>query len=281
MICDEKKKQNQVIHYAEKPETFVSTYINCGLYMFNIGVLNLIKEIGDNVNKQRVEEHKYINILLFAFLFLFIYIYIKIYSSTKSNQMLYSVPDDYLSLEHDLVVSLINKGLVYSYKYNGFWCPIKTPNSLIYCNEFLIQYYRENMSKLQLVYSCSNKETDKSVYIHNSTQISKNTFIGPNVYIGKNCKIGEGTRISNTIIHDGVTIGCNCCIKYSIIESQVNIGNWCRIVGEKTDIYTYDNADKICIIGSDVEILSEVAVNCSVILPYKVIKECVNSQIIL
>lgn len=69
MICDEKKKQNQVIHYAEKPETFVSTYINCGLYMFNIGVLNLIKEIGDNVNKQRVEEHKYINIFLFLFIF--------------------------------------------------------------------------------------------------------------------------------------------------------------------------------------------------------------------
>lgn len=196
--------------------------------------------------------------------------------------MLNSVPDDYLSLEHDLVVSLINKGLVYSYKYKGFWCPIKTPNSMIYCNEFLTQYYHENNN-----ISCTNSKEfnynkdNTSVCIHSSSQINPNTFIGPNVYIGKNCKIGEGTRISNAIIHDGVTVGNNCCIKYSIIESQVNIGSWCRIVGEKTDIYSYENSDKICIIGSDVEILSEIAVNSSVILPYKVIKECVNSQIIL
>ena len=41
----------QVEHYVEKPETFVSNTINCGVYVLGIGVLDHMKVIIDNSQK--------------------------------------------------------------------------------------------------------------------------------------------------------------------------------------------------------------------------------------
>ncbi|VDL88917.1 unnamed protein product [Schistocephalus solidus] len=37
----EKPETNEVLHYVEKPATFVSTNINCGIYLFTPGIFNL------------------------------------------------------------------------------------------------------------------------------------------------------------------------------------------------------------------------------------------------
>jgi mannose-1-phosphate guanylyltransferase len=34
-----------VLQYREKPETFISSTINCGVYLLNGAIFNLIKEI--------------------------------------------------------------------------------------------------------------------------------------------------------------------------------------------------------------------------------------------
>lgn len=48
----EDKETHQVLHYVEKPETFVSTTINCGVYLFNCKIFELIA----NVSKQAQSE---------------------------------------------------------------------------------------------------------------------------------------------------------------------------------------------------------------------------------
>ena len=47
----EKEGTNEVTHYVEKPETFVSSLINCGLYAFSPAVLDFMGEV--------VQQHSY------------------------------------------------------------------------------------------------------------------------------------------------------------------------------------------------------------------------------
>lgn len=115
---------------------------------------------------------------------------------------LLSFNSGYISLENEVAVELTQKGLVYAYQYTGFWCPIKTPCSLLYCNSFLIKLYQQYNNNNELIYDIKNE-----TFIHSSSKISNTAVIGPNVSIGKNCEIGEGTRISNAIIGDNVVIG--------------------------------------------------------------------------
>ena len=49
---------NEVLHYAEKPETFVSDIINCGVYLFSSSIFTLI----DNCNNST-----YIQILILLY----------------------------------------------------------------------------------------------------------------------------------------------------------------------------------------------------------------------
>ena len=42
---------NEVLHYAEKPETFVSDIINCGVYVFSPAVFDLLAETYANIQR--------------------------------------------------------------------------------------------------------------------------------------------------------------------------------------------------------------------------------------
>ena len=48
----EDSQTHQVLHYVEKPETYISTTINCGIYLFNLSIFELINQ----VNKQNQTE---------------------------------------------------------------------------------------------------------------------------------------------------------------------------------------------------------------------------------
>ena len=40
----EDKTTHEVLHYVEKPETYLSTLINCGIYLFSLEVFDYIRE---------------------------------------------------------------------------------------------------------------------------------------------------------------------------------------------------------------------------------------------
>lgn len=40
----EDRDTHEVLHYVEKPETYVSSLINCGIYLFNCDLFDVIKE---------------------------------------------------------------------------------------------------------------------------------------------------------------------------------------------------------------------------------------------
>jgi mannose-1-phosphate guanylyltransferase len=44
----------EILHWAEKPETFVSDIINCGIYLFEVGLVDMIVTIGNEKSRQRL-----------------------------------------------------------------------------------------------------------------------------------------------------------------------------------------------------------------------------------
>ena len=46
---------HEVEHWAEKPETFVSDVINCGIYILDSDMLECISTIGDQIMKDRMK----------------------------------------------------------------------------------------------------------------------------------------------------------------------------------------------------------------------------------
>ncbi|GJP80677.1 hypothetical protein CLOP_g10880 [Closterium sp. NIES-67] len=58
LVADSETKE--ILHYAEKPETFVSDRINCGVYVFRPAIMDMIKAAiaeGDGENYVRLDQH--------------------------------------------------------------------------------------------------------------------------------------------------------------------------------------------------------------------------------
>jgi mannose-1-phosphate guanylyltransferase len=46
----------EVLHWAEKPETFVSDIINCGIYLFDVSLIDHIVNVGNEISRQRLRN---------------------------------------------------------------------------------------------------------------------------------------------------------------------------------------------------------------------------------
>jgi mannose-1-phosphate guanylyltransferase len=88
---------NQVLHYVEKPETFISDLISCGVYLFDVDVFTEIKKAMDHKKEEDVDP-------FFT-------------SDTTTGR---------LSLERDLLRPLSEAKKLYVHVTEGFWKQIKT-----------------------------------------------------------------------------------------------------------------------------------------------------------
>lgn len=92
-----KQGTNEVMHYVEKPETFISDTISCGVYLFDTSVFNEMKKAIDR-KKDSMEENDY----------------------------LWTPSDDRLRLEQDLLRPLSQQHKLYVSITEKFWRQIKT-----------------------------------------------------------------------------------------------------------------------------------------------------------
>lgn len=54
LVADPMSKE--ILHWAEKPETFVSDIINCGIYLFDVSLMDVIVRVGDQISRQRLRS---------------------------------------------------------------------------------------------------------------------------------------------------------------------------------------------------------------------------------
>lgn len=51
------KETQEVTHYVEKPSSYVSTLINCGIYVFSLDIFHII---GEAFNQKQQEYYRYL-----------------------------------------------------------------------------------------------------------------------------------------------------------------------------------------------------------------------------
>ncbi|KAK9880520.1 hypothetical protein WA026_011759 [Henosepilachna vigintioctopunctata] len=270
MVID--RKTNEVTHYVEKPSSYVSAFINCGVYVFSLDIFQTIGEV-------------------FA---------------TKQNDL--SKPDcgngnkeaSHIQLEKEILARLAASKKFFGMHVNTWWSQLKTAGSAIYANRHYLELYKTKPRRT----SNLNEKGDEvcctlhpDVYIDPTAVIDQSAVIGPNVSIGPGVFIGAGVRIHESIILANAVIEDHSLVLHSIIGTNSRVGKWARVEGTPTDpdpnkpFAKMENLSlfnrngrlnpSITILGCGVSVPSETILLNSIVLPNKDLTRSIKNEIIL
>ncbi|KAL5722346.1 mannose-1-phosphate guanylyltransferase [Ranunculus cassubicifolius] len=239
---------NELLHYTEKPETFVSDLINCGVYIFTPEIFSAIQDLSvqrrDRANLRRISSFEALQ------------------SATKT------LPSDFVRLDQDILSPLAGKKKLYTYE---------TLMSLKCSGLYLGQFRFTSPNLLAYGDGSKNANIIGDVYVHPSAKVHPTAKIGPNVSISANARIGAGVRLISCIILDDVEVKENAVVIHSIVGWKSCIGKWSRVQAEGN----YNAKLGITILGEAVTVEDEVVVINSIILPNKTLNVSVQDEIIL
>lgn len=281
----------EVLHWAEKPETFVSDVINCGLYVLNAEMLETISSTGDALVEARTKKlsrgsprHQ-----LPALAHLL--------STTTMNDSTTSSHHypplgttttttsvvDVLRLEQDILMPLAGSQSLYVFETQDFWCQMKTPGMALLCSEMYLERYRDITTNLLASFQCT---IEGNVVIHPSASVHPSAKLGPNVAIGAGVTIGAGVRIMHAIILEGTSIHAHACVLYAIIGWNSVIGYWTRVEGTapRHTLSTRARQGKqqdVTVFGVAVTVQPEIVVRNCIVLPHKTLSQSVHQEILL
>lgn len=184
-----------VNHYVEKPNSYVSTFINCGVYVSSTDVFHQMADIFHS----RQEA----------------------FNGNGNGK-----DQGHIQWEREIITPLAGSDKLFALPVSNWWSQIKTAASTIYANRHYLKLYHQTHPE-RLVNSGlikSNEEKDGSlicniipdVYIHPTATIDKTAVLGPNVSIGPNVNIGPGVRIRESIILENAVIKDHTLILHSI-----------------------------------------------------------------
>lgn len=249
---------NELLHYTEKPETFVSDRINCGVYVFTPDIFSAIQGVStqrkDRANLRRMSSFDALQ------------------SVTRS------LPSDFVRLDQDILSPLAGKKQLYTYETMDFWEQIKTPGMSLKCSALYLAQFRHTSPHLLSSGDGTNSASIiGDVYIHPSAKVHPTAKIGPNVSISANARIGPGVRLINCIILDDVDIKENGVVIHSVVGWKSSVGKWSRVQAGGDP-----NAKLgVTILGEAVVVEDEVVVVNSIVLPNKTLNISVQDEIIL
>ncbi|MCO5606519.1 hypothetical protein L7F22_060707 [Adiantum nelumboides] len=117
----------ELLHYAEKPETFVSEWINCGVYIFTPQIFLAIQDVAsqrkDHATMRRVSSFEALQM--------------------TTNYGGRSVQTDFVRLDQDILTPLAGKKKLYTFETTDFWEQIKTPGMSLRCSALYLAQYRQ------------------------------------------------------------------------------------------------------------------------------------------
>ncbi|XP_075085805.1 uncharacterized protein LOC107767406 isoform X3 [Nicotiana tabacum] len=248
----------ELLHYTEKPETFVSDLINCGVYVFTPEIFSAIQDVSLNREDRATLPH---------------------FSSFEALQLATrSLPTDFVRLDQDILSPLAGKKKLYTYETMDFWEQIKTPAMSLKCSAlYLAQFQYTTAHLLASRDGTKNATIVGDVYIHPSAKVHSTAKIGPNVSISANVRVAAGARLISCIILDDVEIKENAVVMHAIVGWKSSIGKWSRVQAEGD----YNSKLGITILGEAVTVEDEVVVINSIVLPNKTLNLSVQEEIIL
>jgi len=172
----------EVLHYAEKPETFISDIINAGIYLFSPSVFALFEQVRSIVKRTSEDD------------------------------------PDYLRLEQDIFGNICGEKHVYLYETPEFWIQIKSAGVLVDCSANLLALQRKNPRNSL---APNSAKIIGDVLIHPTAKVDPSAKLGPNVTIGENVVVREGVRIAHSILLENVEVRAHACVLQSIIGKKL------------------------------------------------------------
>uniref|UniRef100_A0A8C8XIG6 GDP-mannose pyrophosphorylase A n=1 Tax=Panthera leo TaxID=9689 RepID=A0A8C8XIG6_PANLE len=257
----ENPQTHEVLHYVEKPSTFVSDIINCGIYLFSPEALKPLRDVF-----QRNQQD----------------------GQLEDSSGLWPGAGT-IRLEQDVFSALAGQGQIYVHLTDGIWSQIKSAGSALYASRLYLGQYQlthpERLAKHTpggprirgtrpappnfcpppqppvpsepLPTSDSEVKTQSlpslnqiwfrvfaprssllllgNVYIHPTAKVAPSAVLGPNVSIGEGVTVGEGVRLRESIVLHGATLQEHTCVLHTIVGWGSTVGRWARVEGTPND----------------------------------------------
>ncbi|OXB35880.1 mannose-1-phosphate guanylyltransferase [Cryptococcus neoformans] len=238
---------NQMVHYVEKPEGWISNIVNGGVYLFDKSLFDVIKVAMDEKTARAAED-----------------------PLVK--------PDEILRLEQDVIVPLAAARKMYVYQTHDFWRQIKTAASAVTATALYLSNYKLTNPSL-LAPPAPN--IIPPTFIDPSATIDPSAKIGPNVAIGPNVTVGQGVRIKDAIVLEGSTLEKHSCALNSIVGTNSHIGAWSRVDGEQEFDREVKGKISVTILASEVSLAPETMVRSCIVLPNKTLTKNATNQVLL
>ncbi|TSK62569.1 Mannose-1-phosphate guanyltransferase alpha-B [Bagarius yarrelli] len=241
-----------VLHFVEKPSTFVSDIINCGIYLFTPEIFAHIGTVDEPPGGRQLQE--------------------------------------LIRLEQDVFTMLAAQKQLYVYKTQHFWSQIKSAGRL-YLNRYN-ETHPERLARNQdggpkiigNVYIHQTANIDSTAVLGPNVSIGKGVIIGTGVRVRESIILHGATLqdhccVLNSIVGWDSTVG-----KWARVEgtpSDPNPNDPFAKIDSETLFRDGGLTPSITILGCNVNIPSEVIIRNSIVLPHKDLNRSFKNQIIL
>ncbi|KAK4184662.1 nucleotide-diphospho-sugar transferase, partial [Podospora australis] len=262
----------RVLHYVEKPESYISNLINCGVYLFTTDAI--FPSIRSAI-KRRTDRPRLIS-----------------YPSSENLESSFMLDDEdsqkneVIRLEQDILGDMADSKQFFVYETKDFWRQIKTAGSAIPANALYLQKAWQTGSE-ELAKPSAN--IIPPVFIHPTANVHPTAKLGPNVSIGPRVTVGAGARVKESIVLEDSEIKHDACVLYSIIGWGSRVGAWARVEGTPTPVTSHNTSiikngvkvQAITILGKECVVGDEVRVQNCICLPFKDLKRDVANEVIM
>lgn len=175
------------------------------------------------------------------------------------------------SMEKEVLPGLAAEDQLYSIRLQklegrsaNYWMNIKKPPDFLQGTALYLQFLREHRpAELSATPGVGN------VLLDASARVGAGCKLGPDVVVGPGCVIEDGVRLARCTLLEGVRVCAHATVLDSILGWRSTVGRWSRVEG-------------VSVLGEDVHVNDELALNGALILPHKVIDASVaEPQIIM
>lgn len=276
------QSSNEVLHFVEKPKSFISDLISCGVYVFDPKIFDVMKVAIENRRAELIEQN-----------------------IGSDGVMSNSFLPEKIHIEKDVLTLLVSSKKLFAYvcePKRDFWMQIKTPTAAIPANKLYLQHFRrtaprklstssprytdEEVAALEID-TLKSAELIQPVIIHPTAIVHPTAKIGPNVMIGPRVLIGRGVRITNAIVLDSSEIKNDACVTHAILGWESKVGAWTRVEGAPGDANHLNATYKglkiptATVLGRDVVIDDELVVRNCIVLPHKELNMSYHNEILM
>ncbi|XP_075385503.1 mannose-1-phosphate guanylyltransferase regulatory subunit alpha isoform X2 [Tenrec ecaudatus] len=169
----ENPQTHEVLHYVEKPSTFVSDIINCGIYLFTPEALRPLRDV---------------------------------FQRNQQDRQLEDSPGLWpgagtIQLEQDVFSALAGQGQIFVHLTDGIWSQIKSAGSALYASRLYLGRYQSTHPERLAKHSPGGPRIRGNVYIHPTAKVApsavEHTCVLHSI-VGWGSTVGRWARVEGT-----------------------------------------------------------------------------------